>query len=113
MRAKSRHSTPTRRSIKRSGLEDSARRSSHQQSRKMKATRRLGVLAVVVLLGGQVLGQGTPAGAPAKSPDAAKNPWAYNLTVDGYIWKRATTPRTFERDRCGPAITSPLARIWC
>ena len=35
--------------------------------------------------GGQLLGQGTAGSAPAKSPDAAKNPWAYNLTVDGYI----------------------------
>jgi hypothetical protein len=53
--------------------------------RTLKAMQHLGVLAVVVLLGGQVLGQGTASGEPAKAPDAAKNRWAYNLTVDGYI----------------------------
>src|SRR5271157_2894377 len=51
----------------------------------MRATQQLGVLAVVVLLSGQVLGQETAASAAAKSPDAAKNPWAFNLTTDGYI----------------------------
>ena len=40
---------------------------------------------MVVLLSGQVLGQETAASAAAKSPDAAKNPWAFNLTTDGYI----------------------------
>ena len=47
----------------------------------MKATQQLAVIAVVVLLSGQLLGQGTPTAAPS----AAKNPWDYNLTVDGYI----------------------------
>jgi hypothetical protein len=51
----------------------------------MKATQQLGVLAAVVLLSGRMLGQGTAAGASAKSADAAKNPWAFNLTIDGYI----------------------------
>jgi hypothetical protein len=51
----------------------------------MKTSQQLGLLAVVVLLSGQVLGQGPAAGAPAKAPDAATNPWAYSLTVDGYI----------------------------
>ena len=47
----------------------------------MKASQQLAVIAVVVLLSGQLLGQGTPTAAPA----ATKNPWDYNLTVDGYI----------------------------
>jgi hypothetical protein len=51
----------------------------------LKPMQQLGVLAVVVLLGGQALGQGTASGAPSQTPDAARNPWAYNLTVDGYI----------------------------
>ena len=51
----------------------------------MKATQHLRLLAVAVLLSGQVLGQGTAEGAPAKSPDVAKNPWAFNLTTEGYI----------------------------
>jgi len=51
----------------------------------MKAVLQLGVLAVVVLLSGLPLAQETPNSAPPKPPDAAKNPWANNLTVDGYI----------------------------
>lgn len=51
----------------------------------MKATQQLGVLAVVVLMSGQLLAQGTPNGGPTKSPDAAMKPFAFNLTVDGYI----------------------------
>ena len=47
----------------------------------MRATQQLAVLAVVVLLSGYLFGQEPPAAAPA----AAKDPWAYNLTVDGYI----------------------------
>ncbi len=55
------------------------------QDRILKPIQQLAVLAVVALLGGQALGQGTASGAPANPPDAAKNPWAYDLTVDGYI----------------------------
>jgi len=51
----------------------------------MKATQQLGVLAVVVLMSGQLLAQGTPNGGPTKSADAAMKPFAFNLTVDGYI----------------------------
>jgi len=51
----------------------------------MKATQQFRVLAVAVLLSSRILGQGTAAGAPAKAPDVAKNPWAFNLTTDGYI----------------------------
>ena len=53
--------------------------------RTLEPMQRLVVLAVVVLLGGQAFGQGTASDAPAKPADATKNPWAYNLTVDGYI----------------------------
>ncbi len=51
----------------------------------LKPIQQLGVLAVVALLGGQALGQGTASGAPANPPDTNKNPWDYNLTVDGYV----------------------------
>jgi hypothetical protein len=51
----------------------------------LKPMQRLGVLAVVLLMCGQALAQETASGAPVKPPDAVKNPWAYNLTVDGYI----------------------------
>jgi hypothetical protein len=51
----------------------------------LKSMQQLGVLAVVVLLGAHALGQGTASGAPLNPADAARNPWAYNLTVDGYI----------------------------
>ena len=47
----------------------------------MRATQQLAVLSVVVLMGGHPVGQEPPAAAPA----VAKDPWAYNLTVDGYI----------------------------
>jgi hypothetical protein len=50
----------------------------------MKTIAQLGVFVAAVLLSSQVLGQEMPNSAPAKAP-AAKNPWAYNLTVDGYI----------------------------
>lgn len=46
---------------------------------------QLGALTLVALLGGYALSQGTTSGAPAKPTDAAQSPWAYNLTVDGYI----------------------------
>ena len=55
------------------------------QDRILKPIQQLGVLAVVALLGGQALGQGTASGAPATPPDTNKNPWDYNLTVDGYV----------------------------
>ena len=67
------------------------RRSTRKQNedighdRILKPMQQLGVLAVVVLLGAHALGQGTASGAPPQPADAAKNPWAYNLTVDGYI----------------------------
>lgn len=67
----------------------------------MKATQQLGVLVVVVLMSGQMLGQGTASSAPAKSSDAAKNPWAFNLTIDGYIIPNETSYAnpTFMADR--------------
>ena len=46
------------------------------------------MFAVVVILSRGILGQetqgGTPGSVPVK-PSTPKNPWAYNLTVDGYI----------------------------
>jgi hypothetical protein len=51
----------------------------------LKPMRRLRVLVVVVLLAGQALGQGTTSGTPPNPPDVSKNPWDYNLTIDGYI----------------------------
>lgn len=51
----------------------------------MKATQRLTVFAVVVLLSCRIFGQETPSSAPAKSPDTGKNAWAFNFTIDGYI----------------------------
>ena len=53
----------------------------------MEAMQQLAVIAVMVLLSGQLLGQQTPDTAPA----ASKNPWEYNLTVDGYIIPRRST----------------------
>ncbi len=50
----------------------------------MSAAQYPAVLALVVLLSGSLFGQEPPAAAPAASP-AAKDPWTYNLTVDGYI----------------------------
>ncbi len=50
-----------------------------------KALQQLAVLSVVVLLGGHAVGQGTAGATPAKPADTGNNPWAYNLTVDGYI----------------------------
>jgi hypothetical protein len=51
----------------------------------MKATQRLTVFAMMVLLGCRMFGQETPSSAPAKSPGTGKNPWAFNFTTDGYI----------------------------
>jgi hypothetical protein len=47
----------------------------------MKSLPQLAQFAVVAFLSGTMLGQGTP----VRPPEAAKNPWEYNLTVDGYI----------------------------
>ena len=46
---------------------------------------------MVVLLAGQVLCQEPPSSAPPAATAAAKNPWAYNLTVDGYIIPNSTS----------------------
>ena len=57
----------------------------------MKATKRLMVFAVVVLLTSQIFCQEAPSSAPAASPGASKNPWAFNLTTDGYIIPNGTS----------------------
>ena len=41
--------------------------------------------AVVVVLCTQMVAQETPSSSSPAAPDAAKNPWAYSLTVDGYV----------------------------
>lgn len=51
----------------------------------MKAKQHLKILAAIALWSGQVFAQGTPASAPAKSPDAPTKAWDFNLTADGYI----------------------------
>jgi hypothetical protein len=73
----------------------------HDRIRGMKAAQHLGVFVVVVLVSSQMLGQGTESSTPAKSSDAAKNPWAFNLTIDGYIIPNETSYAnpTFTADR--------------
>ena len=43
---------------------------SHDIGHTLKSMQRLGVLATIVLLGGQALGQGTAWGVPVQPPDA-------------------------------------------
>jgi len=57
----------------------------------MRAAPQLAVIAGVILLSVQLLAQETPSSPPAEPPAAAKNPWAYNLTVDGYIAPDSTS----------------------
>jgi hypothetical protein len=56
----------------------------------MKTTRQLTVLAVALLSAGQMCCQETGSSAPAKPPQIARNPWAFNLTTDGYIIPNGT-----------------------
>jgi hypothetical protein len=67
----------------------------------LAATQQFGAIAVVVLLSGSLFAQGPPSSAPAKSSDAAKGPWTYNLTLDGYIVPNETSYAnpTFTADR--------------
>jgi hypothetical protein len=67
----------------------------------MKATRQFGVLTVAVLLSVHGFGQGTASNSPADPSDGAKNPWAFNLTTDGYIIPNETSyaSPTFTADR--------------
>jgi len=51
----------------------------------MKITEKLLMLAVIVLMSGQLLGQATPGGAPVKTPTVDTEEWEFNLTVDGYV----------------------------
>lgn len=55
----------------------------------------------MVLLSGSLFAQGPASSAPAKSSDAAKGPWTYNLTLDGYIVPNETSYAnpTFTADR--------------
>ena len=54
-------------------------------SHRMKVAQQFRAIAVTALLSVSVFAQESPSSGPAKSADAPKNPWAYNLTVDGYI----------------------------
>jgi len=67
----------------------------------MKATQELGVLAVVVLVSLRMLGQASASRAPAQSPNASKNPWAFNFTILGYPIPNETSYAnpTFTADR--------------
>jgi hypothetical protein len=51
----------------------------------MKATRQLTVFAAALLSAGQMFGQVPPSTASPKPLDTVKNPWAFNLTTDGYV----------------------------
>ena len=51
----------------------------------MKAAPHFGPLSVAVLLGHSLFAQGTASSPPTKAPVPAQDPWAYSLTVDGYI----------------------------
>jgi len=56
----------------------------------MKLTPQLGVLAVLLCLSGQLLGQATPGSADIHTPTAGTE-WEYTLTVDGYIVPNETS----------------------
>jgi hypothetical protein len=52
----------------------------------MKRALQLGMLSLAVLTGSQVAAQGTAPGTAAKaSATSGSQPWAFSLTVDGYI----------------------------
>src|ERR1700685_1669304 len=53
------------------------------------AAQHLALLVVVV--SGQALGQSTPGTASIKTPTSAEHPWAYTLTVDGFIVPEGTS----------------------
>lgn len=57
----------------------------------LAATQQFGAIAVVVLLSGSLFAQEPASSAPAKSSDAAKGPWTYNLALDGYIIPNETS----------------------
>ena len=46
---------------------------------------------LVVLVSGQALGQSRPGTASIKTPTSAEQPWAYTLTVDGFIVPEGTS----------------------
>ena len=51
----------------------------------MRATHRISVLAVVTLLGSQVLAQEPPNKPSAASPETAGRQWSFSFTADGYV----------------------------
>ena len=70
-------------------------------SARLAATQQFGGIAAVVLLSGSLFAQAPASSAPAKSSSTAKGPWAYNLTLDGYIVPNETSYAnpTFAADR--------------
>jgi hypothetical protein len=56
----------------------------------MKDTRQLTVFAVALLFAGQMFCQVPPSTASPKPLDTVKNPWTFNLTIDGYIIPNGT-----------------------
>jgi len=69
--------------------------------RGLAARRQFRAIAVVILLSGSLFAQGPVSSAPAKSSDAAKGAWTYNLALDGYIVPQETSYAnpTFTADR--------------
>ena len=55
----------------------------------MNAAQQLVLL--VALVSGQALGQSRPGIASLKTPTSAEQPWAYTLTVDGFIVPEGTS----------------------
>jgi hypothetical protein len=51
----------------------------------MKAAPHLGPLGLAILVSHSLFAQSTTSGPPSTAPAPAQNPWAYNVTVDGYI----------------------------
>ena len=51
----------------------------------MRTTHQLAALAAVVFSTTLALGQGTASGASSGATNTSKTPWAYSLTVDGYV----------------------------
>ena len=47
----------------------------------MKVTQQLGVLAILVCVSGQLLGQATPGGVPVKTSTVDTQEWEYNLSL--------------------------------
>jgi hypothetical protein len=51
----------------------------------MKTTQEVLILAILVILSSPARAQRARLGVSGKSPDISKKPWAYSLTIDGYL----------------------------